>query len=156
MQPCAMHQPSHALAACPVPRRTLTFTWVAILIGLLYYGMPDDGTSLRARLNLCYVGLSFVVLMPYISMGLYTSDKKFYLADASAKLYRPVAYYLAKVGEPPPLTRKGPTQRSMGVEALHPQRSTAAWHDSCATHPGTAVCVAKAYCSPLCLSSWGC
>jgi hypothetical protein len=71
---------------------------VAILIGLLYYGMPTDGSSLRSRLNLCYVGLSFVVLMPYISMGLYTSDKKFYLADASAKLYRPVAYYMAKVG----------------------------------------------------------
>jgi hypothetical protein len=70
---------------------------VAILIGLLYYGMPTDGSSLRSRLNLCYVGLSFVVLMPYISMGLYTSDKKFYLADASAKLYRPVAYYMAKV-----------------------------------------------------------
>jgi hypothetical protein len=78
--------------------RCLTFTWVAILIGLLYYGMPTDGSSLRSRLNLCYVGLSFVVLMPYISMGLYTSDKKFYLADASAKLYRPVAYYFAKVG----------------------------------------------------------
>ncbi|KAF8066171.1 abcG22 [Scenedesmus sp. PABB004] len=80
-----------------VAARALTFTWVAILIGLLYYGMPPDASSLRARLNLCYVSLSFVVLMPYISMGLYTSDKKFYLADASAKLYRPAAYYAAKV-----------------------------------------------------------
>ncbi len=31
-------------------------------------------------------------------MGLYSSDKKFYLADASSQLYRPLAYYLAKVG----------------------------------------------------------
>ena len=35
--------------------------------------------------------------MPYISMGLYTADKKFYIADASAKLYRPLPYYVAKV-----------------------------------------------------------
>lgn len=35
--------------------------------------------------------------MPYISMGLYASDKKFYLADASSQLYRPLSYYLAKV-----------------------------------------------------------
>lgn len=79
----------------------LTFTWVGILIGMLYYAQPNDGISLRNRLNLCYVSLSFVVLMPHISMGLYTSDKKFYLADASSKLYRPLAYYLAKV-------RRGP------------------------------------------------
>jgi hypothetical protein len=30
-------------------------------------------------------------------MGLYSSDKKFYLADASSQLYRPLAYYLAKI-----------------------------------------------------------
>jgi hypothetical protein len=100
----AWHDPNASVVAVAVVLchchvcRCLTFTWVAILIGLLYYGMPTDGSSLRSRLNLCYVGLSFVVLMPYISMGLYTSDKKFYLADASAKLYRPVAYYFAKVG----------------------------------------------------------
>jgi hypothetical protein len=42
--------------------------------------------------------LSFYCLMPYISMGLYSADKKFYLSDASSQLYRPLAYYLAKVG----------------------------------------------------------
>jgi hypothetical protein len=31
-------------------------------------------------------------------MGLYTADKKFYLSDASSQLYRPGAYYVAKVG----------------------------------------------------------
>mgnify|MGYP001811104728 CR=1 FL=1 len=41
--------------------------------------------------------LSFYCLMPYISMGLYSADKKFYLSDASSQLYRPLAYYLAKV-----------------------------------------------------------
>jgi hypothetical protein len=56
-----------------------------------------DADSARSRLNLVYMLLSFYCLMPYISMGLYTSDKKFYLADASSQLYRPLAYYLAKV-----------------------------------------------------------
>jgi hypothetical protein len=42
--------------------------------------------------------LCFYCLMPYITMGLYTADKKFYLSDASSQLYRPGAYYLAKVG----------------------------------------------------------
>jgi hypothetical protein len=52
----------------------------------------------RSRLNLVFMLLSFYCLMPYISMGLYASDKKFYLADASSQLYRPLAYYFAKVG----------------------------------------------------------
>lgn len=40
--------------------------------------------------------LTFFCLMPYISMSLYCADKKFYIADASAKLYRSHAYYIAK------------------------------------------------------------
>jgi len=80
-----------------VAGRTLTFCWVGILEGLLFFNLPNDGNSLRTRLNTLFCILSFVILMPYISMGLYTADKKFYLADASAKLYRPSAYYLAKV-----------------------------------------------------------
>ena len=66
--------------------------------GLLFYSLPDDGSSLRSRLNILFCILAFQVLMPYISMGLYTADKKFYIADATAKMYRPSAYYLAKVG----------------------------------------------------------
>ena len=53
--------------------------------------------SARSRLNLLYTLLSFYCLMPYITMGLYTADKKFYLSDASSQLYRPAAYYVAKV-----------------------------------------------------------
>ena len=51
---------------------------------------------MRNRVSLVFQLLSFFCLMPYISMGLYASDKKFYLADASSQLYRPLAYYLAK------------------------------------------------------------
>ena len=65
-------------------------------MGLLYFNMPLDASSLRGRLNLLFNGLVFFCLMPYVSMSLYTADKKFYIADASAKLYRPHAYYAAK------------------------------------------------------------
>jgi len=56
-----------------------------------------NASSARSRLNLVYMLLSFYCLMPYISMGLYAADKKFYLSDASSQLYRPFAYYMAKV-----------------------------------------------------------
>jgi hypothetical protein len=84
-----------------VAGRTLTFSWVALLMGLLYFNMPLDASSLRGRLNLLFNGLVFFCLMPYVSMSLYTADKKFYIADASAKLYRAHAYYAAKVRVPP-------------------------------------------------------
>ncbi|KAI8468849.1 MAG: P-loop containing nucleoside triphosphate hydrolase protein [Monoraphidium minutum] len=80
-----------------VAGRTLTFAWVGIVMGILYYGMPFTANSARSRLNLIYMLLSFYCLMPYISMGLYSADKKFYLSDASSQLYRPLAYYLAKI-----------------------------------------------------------
>jgi len=59
-----------------------------------------DADSSRNRLNLLFMLLCFYCLMPYITMGLYTADKKFYLSDASSQLYRPGAYYLAKVSAP--------------------------------------------------------
>jgi ABC-type multidrug transport system ATPase subunit len=80
-----------------VAGRTLTFCWVGLLMGLLYYSLPADGLGLRSRLNLLFNLLAFFCLMPYVSMSLYSADKKFYVADASAKLYRPHAYYAAKV-----------------------------------------------------------
>lgn len=80
-----------------VAGRTMTFAWVAILMGILYYNMPDDASSIRGRLNMTFNNLVFFCLMPYVSMSLYCADKKFYVADASAKLYRSHAYYVAKV-----------------------------------------------------------
>uniref|UniRef100_A0A383VRM2 ABC transporter domain-containing protein n=1 Tax=Tetradesmus obliquus TaxID=3088 RepID=A0A383VRM2_TETOB len=80
-----------------VAGRTMTFAWVAILMGLLYYGMSSDASSIRGRLNMVFNNLVFFCLMPYVSMSLYCADKKFYIADASAKLYRSHAYYPAKV-----------------------------------------------------------
>jgi hypothetical protein len=58
----------------------MTFTWVGILTGILFYNLPGDAASLQRRLNLVFSNLAFLCLMPYISMSLYTADKKFYLA----------------------------------------------------------------------------
>jgi hypothetical protein len=58
----------------------MTFAWVAILMGLLYYGMANDASSIRGRLNMTFNILSFFCLMPYVSMSLYSADKKFYIA----------------------------------------------------------------------------
>lgn len=52
--------------------------------------------SLRARLNVLFVEPVILLLLPYVYMSLYTSDKQYYIADSSAKLYHPSAYYLAK------------------------------------------------------------
>ena len=80
-----------------VAGRTLTNAWVAAAMGLMYYDLTFDSGSLRSRVNMLLNILAFFCLMPYISMSLYTAGKKFYLADVSAKLYTPSAYYLAKV-----------------------------------------------------------
>ena len=53
---------------------------------------------MQSRIVTMQMTLCFYLLMPYISISLYTADKKFVLADASSRLYRPLAYYLAKVG----------------------------------------------------------
>jgi hypothetical protein len=52
------------------PRRTLTFTWVALLVGLIYYGIPTDALSIRQRLNLLFAMLSFFVFMPFLAISL--------------------------------------------------------------------------------------
>lgn len=66
-----------------VAGRIMTFTWVGILTGILFYNLPGDASSLQRRLNLVFSNLAFLCLMPYISMSLYTADKKFYLAGES-------------------------------------------------------------------------
>eukprot|EP00775_Hariotina_reticulata_P008750 gene8750-8930_t len=78
--------------------RVLTCTYLGLLYGLLFYNTSDNTiTGLRNRLNLFYAILQLCMLLPYVSICLYTSDKSFYLADASAKLYRAISYYTAKV-----------------------------------------------------------
>jgi hypothetical protein len=104
---------------------------VGIFMGLLFYSLPQDGTGVRSRLNLLFVMLAFVILMPYISMGLYTADKRFYLADASSKLYRPLAYYMAKVS---------------GAHGVGPARVLALRAGGAGRHCGTVCCRHTAPC----------
>ncbi len=81
-----------------VAGRTLTFAWVAFTAGIFYYGLPVAGSGPRLRFNMLLNIIAFYCLIPYVSMSLYTADKKVYLADISAKLFSTSAYYLAKVG----------------------------------------------------------
>jgi len=72
---------------------------VALLFGLFGYNSNLSSVEgLQSLGNYIYAALQVVMLLPYISTSLYTNDKKHYLADASSKLYRPSAYYIAKVG----------------------------------------------------------
>jgi hypothetical protein len=41
--------------------------------------------------------LSFYLLMPFVFMSLFTSDKRFFAADTTARLYHPFQYYMAKI-----------------------------------------------------------
>jgi hypothetical protein len=82
-----------------VAGRTLTFCWVAVLVGLIYYDLPTSASSIRARINLLYSALCFFMLMPFISMGLYVQDKQFYVRDTAARLYSPLSYYCSKVSQ---------------------------------------------------------
>lgn len=65
-------------------------------MGLIYYNLPNTVDSLRSRLNVLFVEPVILLLLPYVYMSLYTADKQYYIADSSAKLYHPSAYYLAK------------------------------------------------------------
>ena len=44
-----------------------------------------------------YAVLSFYLLMPFVFMSLFTSDKRFFAADTTARLYHPFQYYMAKI-----------------------------------------------------------
>lgn len=77
----------------------LTFTYAALLGGILAYGADFDSIQgLQSQVNFLYGAMMLVLLLPYVSISLYTNDKRIYLADASAKRYCPSAYYCAKVG----------------------------------------------------------
>ncbi|KAG1673764.1 hypothetical protein FOA52_002333 [Chlamydomonas sp. UWO 241] len=93
-----------------VAGRTLTFSWVALFVGLVYFNLPngrlgddggldgsDAGTAMQLRLNTLFNNTAFFMLMPYVSMSLFTSDRRYFLAESSAKLYGPGIYYMAKV-----------------------------------------------------------
>jgi hypothetical protein len=79
--------------------RILTCTYLGLVYGILFYNTPSDTlTGLRNRMSICFLILMMSSLLVYVSVSLYTNDKKVYLADSSAQLYRPWAYYTSKLG----------------------------------------------------------
>ncbi|KAL6749179.1 hypothetical protein V8C86DRAFT_3145675 [Haematococcus lacustris] len=80
-----------------VAGRMLLSTWLGVFVGLVFYRVPSDPEGLRQRLNLHAFNCSVYLYLPYVSMGLWTADREFFLADISARLYRPSLYYAAKV-----------------------------------------------------------
>jgi len=77
--------------------RMMTFTYVALLSGLVAYNTSGGADSIMQRISSCYAVLSFYLLMPFVFMSLFTSDKRFFAADTTARLYHPFQYYMAKV-----------------------------------------------------------
>lgn len=80
-----------------VAGRMLTFTYVGLFIGIIFYDLDDGSASIWTRLNIIYNSVAFFMFIPYVSMSLFTSDRRFYSADISARLYHPSAYYMANV-----------------------------------------------------------
>jgi hypothetical protein len=71
---------------------------LGVMFGTVFYGTPTDTlTGLRSRMTICFIVPMLACLLPYVCISLYVNDKKIYLADISAKLYRPWAYYTSKV-----------------------------------------------------------
>lgn len=78
--------------------RVLTFAYVAMLAGILACDANFHSIQgLQSLGNYIFGAVMMMMLLPYISISLYTNDKRLYLADVSAKRYTPSAYYLAKV-----------------------------------------------------------
>ena len=79
-----------------VAGRMLIFTWISIFLGLIYFDLGNNIADLRSRMNVLFIQPVIFLLLPYVYMSLYTSDKQYFIADVSAKLYSPSAYYVAK------------------------------------------------------------
>ena len=60
----AVHLPTFAATSLAGNAgRMLTFTWVAIFSGLIYYSVPLSADAMRLRLNVHYSNTAFFLLM---------------------------------------------------------------------------------------------
>jgi hypothetical protein len=62
-----------------VAGRCLIFTWLAVFVGLIFYNLPTTVDSLRSRMNVLFVEPVILLLMPYVYMSLFTSDKQYFI-----------------------------------------------------------------------------
>jgi hypothetical protein len=84
--------------ACCCCCRLLSCTYLGLVFGLVLYNTPADTLSgLRTRMNVCFTVVFLVALVPCMTISIYPKERKVYLADASAKLKWPWAYYVSKV-----------------------------------------------------------
>jgi hypothetical protein len=71
---------------------------MALLFGLMAYNISPTGLDhFNTANNMLFTAMLIMLLVPYVSISLYTADKTMYIADASARCYRTSAYYVAKV-----------------------------------------------------------
>jgi hypothetical protein len=62
-----------------VAGRCLIFTWLAVFVGLIFYNLPTSVDALRSRMNVLFVEPVILLLMPYVYMSLFTSDKQYFI-----------------------------------------------------------------------------
>lgn len=62
-----------------VAGRCLIFTWLAVFVGLIFYNLPASVDALRSRMNVLFVEPVILLLMPYVYMSLFTSDKQYFI-----------------------------------------------------------------------------
>lgn len=62
-----------------VAGRCLIFTWLAVFVGLIFYNLPTTVDALRSRMNVLFVEPVILLLMPYVYMSLFTSDKQYFI-----------------------------------------------------------------------------
>lgn len=77
--------------------RMLVFTYLGLLWGLVCFDLPGDASGIYARTMVAYVTVAFYLLMPYVSMSLFSADKGLFAEDVAGRLYHPLQYYAAKL-----------------------------------------------------------
>ena len=81
-----------------VAGRMLLFAYLGAAAGLVFWRCGDGGglEAVRDRMNVVFMLVLSYLLMPFVYISLYAADKRHFVADSAARLYRPSAYYAAK------------------------------------------------------------
>jgi hypothetical protein len=83
--------------------RMLIFTWVGLSFGCLFYNLGPSFQDLQNKVNLLFVTVLALLLLPYVAISLFLADKQYFIADTNAGLLSPSAYYVAKLVVSTPL-----------------------------------------------------
>lgn len=73
--------PALSLCLCLCCCRIFTFTYVALLFGLMGYNVELEGLDgFNSINNMLFTTVLIMLLMPYVGISLYTADKTMYIA----------------------------------------------------------------------------